>query len=217
MKSEFVIQETVTLEDRDKEDIYRQCIEWLKLKKADIYEENIPSYIRAKYKIRTVTPIDLIPSDQIDLVILNIYLSQEKTPFPEIFPDLPKIKVEVKIPNVQFSTMIRLHRYVRWYQVVEELWNYLGVELDNETLRRYYPERHLKNTVTVMRNLFLFNFLLVFVIVLMLFHLYFTNQMGELPLLAFLLLASAGVYIQKPNLKVAREMKKLLRELYPDR
>lgn len=101
---------------------------------------------------------------------------------------------------------------------MEGLWNYLGAVLDDDVLRRYYPERHLKITLYDIRRHFIRTLLIFSVLYIALFYVYLTNQMTELTLIALLVFFSwIGVFIQKPNFKVAREMNELLRELYPDK
>lgn len=215
---EPVIDETVTIMDADIEEVYGRCLEYVKSIKALVLEEEQSSYIKARHYVRTGTIIGPMPSDSIDLVILNIHLSQEKTPFPELFPDPPNIKVEIKIPREDFTkTNVRLQRYVRWYKVVEGLWNHLGVELDKETRRRYYPERHLQITIKVNMNIFYLNLIMIIGISVMIFHLILTNQINVpqfIALLSFLLLG--GVIILRPTFNVANGLKIIQRELYPD-
>jgi len=218
MEPEHIIDETATIQGADIDEVYESCLEWVKSIRADVCEKNKPSFIKAEHRLYTVFPFGIYPNPHIDWIILNIHLTQEKKILHEIFQDYPDVKVEVKIPNIQHNTKRRLPRYVRWYQVVEEFWNYLGIDLDDEVLRRYYPQRHLEITLNVMRNIFAFSILFIIILDIALFYIYMTNQMNELTLLTSLVLPVAGLYyVLKPNMKVARDIMKRLRELYPSK
>ncbi len=157
MEPGHIIDETATIPGADIEKVYDDCEKWLKTKlNASINEYKFPKYLRAYHSLREHSVgdfkfygkiISLSLEKEADNVLVNIIMDEpDENPF--------------------------LHGYENrrraWFFWVEHLWKYLGVEIDDSMLERWYsPENIRENVSEYIQRIIIWSVILVVVNLLM--------------------------------------------------
>lgn len=194
MDEDFLIDEQATLRSNSIEELYEDCLSWLRMKKAKIVEEKRPNFVKALHgRGEGVWAQDTGKFFIIKLVQKNDF----------------NVIVKFQIPPLKWL-LKREKPYIYhlwWYQYIEQLWTHLGVTINETYLKRLYPYTNLKKMKK--RNFLVFYFLtIVFGISIVVFLL------GA----PFMIVLPVGLWILTayPRLLEANKLNKKMRKLYPD-
>ena len=216
MEPEHIIDETVTMKGTSIEKVYDDCIEWLRTKKANITKQNSPTTIEAILQEKILGYRSSITTETVKL-----QLSQDKSSFPSLFPDNHAVIVKFRMDS---WTVLGLKQFPQkmWIQYVEELWRFLKIPLDDDSLRRLYPLSRLHSITGRYRGYTIIGFLLCggfgITMINALFHTIDRGMFYIFTFSAFILLCIYGLndtwnyYFMK-----YQKFRSLEDQLYPDR
>ena len=205
MEFEQIIDETATIQGADIETVYDDCLAWLKKNRADITLMEKPTLIQANHRrglyLEMTTPEDWhkeisIKLEQLDSDV-NIHLLMG---FPQ----------KGSRTNLKKITSF-------WPLMVENIWDYIGVEISKELLINLYPVSVLEFILDHVKNNVIMSFIaLVSPIILGIFGNILTSTnldmmsiVGYCVMVALLLIWIGG--------RKYLHVRHLLFDLYPDR
>ena len=210
MESEHIIDEQVTIKDADIEDVYDDCIEWLRMKRSIIIQENRPHFVEASH-VGSRPDHEEVYEDFAKHIRITITPTEDAVQIHIIMDELEKNPRVVGYEN----------RRRVWSGLVEELWKHIGVEIDNEVLKQLYSLSKIKERIKEHRKNITY-ILGIFVVGLIFFE-YVSLQVLNSPFLYLVYRTNREIYFLIHGIPLGREVlrlfkwRKRLTELYPYR
>ncbi|MFX1517651.1 MAG: hypothetical protein ACFFC6_15210 [Promethearchaeota archaeon] len=203
IKPEYIIDEQATIRGADIEKVYDDCISWLKIRRYTSFLETFkPRYIKA----RTNRYASNYRRDIYRTMIVELYLTQSMKGVEIQLRILPSNK----LPKHEIIWLKRIGgKYVVWF------WEYLDIEVNEDTLRRLFPYSDLKKELNYYRTGMFFSILLGYVVTVLRYN-YSKSNSSSVFFIDFLVTITLFALLSFSIIQITNIEKKI-REIYPDR
>jgi hypothetical protein len=195
LEPEHIIDEQASIKGVFIEDVYDNCVKWLKKYSAELLEENDPFFIKAYHKGQRAwyedwgKVISISLKKEAGFVNIRVIMDErEENPFLEGYEN----------------------RRRSWSKLVEDLWKHLGVEMNNEMLEDLYSKSDLEKIIGDHKNrALMLGCVFIFVLLVVLWY----PPRATMAIIVFVFLI-IGIIGEVRNITMYQ---RILRDLYPDR
>ena len=207
MDPEHIIDETASIQGADIEKVYDECVEWVKSIKGVIREENRPSLIRVFHRYvdplvsDTDTGWNWHPKNLAKYIVITL-TEQDRA---------VHLRFTIERPR-GFFTQEAIEKYRRWWiPYLVDLFNRLKLDENFNLSRQYISKSNLEKMRSDIRREFLLPFLFSLIMgVVGIYLLMNRDSLGAL-------FTIGGLFVPIRVIYEDQQLKKRLKELYPDR
>ena len=116
------------MRNADINDVFNKCISWMEKDNSKFLEKERPYHIKVLHSVN------------------HPYKLQGKNIIVDLDDVEGGIEVSFKIPHLEWKQHRGVY-WIYWIEIMEEFYRYLGVEIDDELLKKFYDEKYYNTMI----------------------------------------------------------------------